>query len=119
MDKYREVISKNIKKFRMAAGMTQTDLAKKLNITSASISNWEKGQNSIDVEMLFKLCEILGVSIDAMGNMTSEDLSQEDVTLLNKYHQLDVYGKKAVEETIERELNRCKDQDREKEKEIS
>lgn len=119
MNKYSELISKNIRKYRIAAGMTQIQLAKKLGITSASISNWEKGQNSIDVEMLFKLCEVLNVSIDAMGNVNRDELSQEDITLLNRYHQLDTYGKKAVDETLNRELERCQDQDREKEEEIS
>lgn len=47
------------------------------------------------------------------------ELSVEDKTLIKKYHSLDRYGKRAVDETIDRELARCQDQDREKEEEIS
>lgn len=63
MSDYKDIISKNIKKYRQAANLTQVQLAKKLNITSASVSNWEKGANSIEIDKLFELCDALGISI--------------------------------------------------------
>ncbi len=36
-------LSKNIKKLRLENGLTQEELAKKLNITFQTISKWETG----------------------------------------------------------------------------
>ena len=46
--------------------MTHVELASQIGVRSSAISNWEKGQNSIDIDTLFKICKILKVSIDAM-----------------------------------------------------
>lgn len=106
MNDYKDVISKNIKKYRKAAGLTQVELAKKLEITSASISNWEKGQNSIDIEMLFKLCNVLNISIDKIGSLESSaeyDSAEESAPMspdqeeLNRiYASLNTNGKKEL-----------------------
>lgn len=71
MTELKETISKNLKKYRIKAGLSQVALAEKMHIRSSSISNWENGQNSIDIDMLFKFCQIVGVSINDM--VISED----------------------------------------------
>lgn len=59
----KKAISSNIAKFRTLRGLTQKQLADKLNTTNTSVSNWEKGVSNIDIETLFKLCDILNVSL--------------------------------------------------------
>lgn len=66
MEKLKDVIRNNLKKYRLQSGMTQVELASQIGVRSSAISNWEKGQNSIDIDTLFKICKILKVSIDAM-----------------------------------------------------
>lgn len=82
MEKNINDISKNIKKYRKANGMTQKDLAKMVGVSIAAVSNWETGSNSIDIDSLFKVCDALGVSISAMANADMQDTDQ--LTLLEK-----------------------------------
>ena len=53
-----------IKELRKEINMTQSELAKKLNVAQNTISNWENESRDIDNESLVKLSEIFEVSTD-------------------------------------------------------
>lgn len=57
------MIGKNIKAIRKNKGMTQEELAIKLNVVRQTVSKWEKGFSVPDAEMLQKISEILDVDI--------------------------------------------------------
>lgn len=57
-------ISKNIKKLRTAANITQQDLADRLNVTRQAVSSWENGKNQPDIQMLELLAKEFGVSLE-------------------------------------------------------
>ena len=80
---YREIISKNVRLYRKEAGLNQAQLAEKLGVTKAAVSNWEKGVNGIDTDTLFKMSEILGVSVSQLGGIENEiiqiDLENPDI----------------------------------------
>ena len=65
-------IGKYIAGKRKALGMTQKQLAEKLNMSDKSVSKWERGICLPDVSVYMELCEILGISIN-------EFLAGEDV----------------------------------------
>lgn len=48
---------------RKAHGMTQLELAKKMNVTDKAVSKWERGLACPDVNSLPHLAEVLGVSV--------------------------------------------------------
>ena len=50
-----------IKEARKAAGLTQRQLAEKINVTSGSICNWEKNLSRPDPDTIQNLCWALGV----------------------------------------------------------
>ena len=54
------MIGENIKAIRKNKGMTQEELAIKLNVARQTISKWEKGLSVPDAEMVQKISEILG-----------------------------------------------------------
>ena len=54
--------SENLGKELKSNGISQTELAKKLNTTQATISRWVGGLNEPDFETLFLLCEIFDCS---------------------------------------------------------
>ena len=58
------VVSNSIKKLREEKGMTQDELAEKLNVTRQAVSNWETGKTQPDIETLTKLAEIFDVSVE-------------------------------------------------------
>jgi len=58
------IVSNSIKKLREERGMTQDELAEKLNVTRQAVSNWETGKTQPDIETLTKLAEIFDVSVE-------------------------------------------------------
>lgn len=70
-------IGKYIAGKRKALGMTQKQLAEKLNISDKSVSKWERGICLPDVSVYMELCEILGISINEF--LAGEDIDAENV----------------------------------------
>ena len=56
-------IGKFIYSLRKHKGLTQNELAKKLNITDRAVSRWERGKGCPDISLLEELSKILDVSI--------------------------------------------------------
>ena len=51
-------------KLRKEKGMTQQELADKLQLTDKAVSKWERGLACPDISILPQVAEILGVSVD-------------------------------------------------------
>jgi len=65
-------IGKKIKALRLQKGMTQEELAVKLNMSSQAISKWENNVTMPDIQMLPDLSVILGVTIDELFALTDD-----------------------------------------------
>ena len=55
---------------RKRAGMTQNDLAEKLDVSRQAVSRWEMGTAKPDFENLVAISNIFDVSIDYLLNRT-------------------------------------------------
>lgn len=64
MDKIKDTIASNIIKLRTDAGITQAELAEKINYSDKSVSKWERGDAVPDVIVLKKISDIFGVTVD-------------------------------------------------------
>lgn len=64
-------IAENIKKFRIASGYTQSELAILLSVSPQAVSRWENGQAFPDITLLPLLAKYLNVTIDEI--MGSEE----------------------------------------------
>ncbi len=62
----QEKIGKFIYEIRKEKGLTQEQLAEKLNVSSKSVSRWENGRNMPDFSLLLPLCQELGVTINEL-----------------------------------------------------
>lgn len=60
------VFAEQLKKLRTEKNLSQDALAEKLYISRQSISKWENGDATPDLENLIKLAEILDVSLDQL-----------------------------------------------------
>lgn len=67
-------------KLREEQGMTQAELAARLGITAAAVSKWENGESKPRVDMLYRLSELLGVSVEELlaGHRTDGDSLDAD-----------------------------------------
>lgn len=101
MDKIMSDISKNIKKYRKANKMTQKELGEKVGVSTAAVSNWETGSNSIDIDSLFKVCNVLNVPISQMTDtMGTFDLTQHEQSLILAYRDATDWQKLSVLKTL-------------------
>ena len=58
----RTTVAKNIADFRKSAGLTQSELAEKINYSDKSVSKWERGEGLPDVYVLSQIAEICSVN---------------------------------------------------------
>ena len=75
----------NLKKLREEAGITQKDLAHKMNVAKATIYFYEQGKVSPSTEMLVKLADFFGCSTDyLLGHQINDPTRQKEATMLQR-----------------------------------
>ncbi|MBR3610090.1 MAG: helix-turn-helix transcriptional regulator [Oscillospiraceae bacterium] len=81
-------IGKQIKKHRMALGLSQDEFADKIFVTRQSVSNWENDKNYPDINSLVLMAEVFGISLDSLVKrdieIMNEKIKKEDIEYLNK-----------------------------------
>ena len=76
----KATIAKNIAALRQAGGMTQLDLAEKLNYSDKAISKWERGESIPDVTVLKTIADLFGVTLDYLLEEDHEAVAPAVVT---------------------------------------
>ncbi len=74
------MINETIKHFRKAKGMSQEELAVKLNVVRQTVSKWENGLSVPDAEALIRMAEVLGVSVSQLLGMEAEGKSTKELS---------------------------------------
>lgn len=62
----KENLAQNLIKYRKALGLTQAELAEKLNYTDKAVSKWERGESFPDLYVLKQIADFYEVSIDTL-----------------------------------------------------
>ncbi len=90
MNNIKETIARNIKLFRENKGFSQKELAEKIGVKHNAVSSWEAGINSVKIEVLMDMCDILGVSLNQMyGKESSPTPAAQCSPLQSKINRLD------------------------------
>ncbi len=58
------VIAKNIADLRLANGMTQLELAERINYSDKAVSKWERAESMPDIAVLTEIADLFQVSLD-------------------------------------------------------
>ena len=68
-----KTIAKNLTYYRKNAGMTQAEVAEKINYSDKSVSKWESGNGVPDIYVLIQLASLFDVTVnDLIGISTSQ-----------------------------------------------
>ena len=59
-----QIVSENITKYRKQIGITQVELAEKLNYSDKAVSKWERGESLPDVNVLMQIADVFGVTLN-------------------------------------------------------
>ena len=70
-------ISKQIKKHRLDAELSQEELAEKIFVTRQTISNWENNRSYPDIKSLILLSNFFDISLDILVKGDLEEMKQE------------------------------------------
>ena len=60
------MLNENIKALRKTKGLTQDELAIRLNVVRQTVSKWEKGLSVLDAEMLQRIAEVFEVNVSQL-----------------------------------------------------
>lgn len=74
------MLNENLKAFRKSKGISQEELAVRLNVVRQTISKWETGLSVPDADILVKIAEVFEVSVsELLGNIVNQEMSVNDV----------------------------------------
>ena len=76
------MLSENIKNLRKSKGISQEELAIKLNVVRQTISKWEKGLSVPDSEMLIKIAEELDTTVTVLLGEAITPNDTEEIKVL-------------------------------------
>ncbi len=93
-------IGMNIKRLRLAKGLTQERLAELLTISTAAVSKWEAKNTYPDITMLFPLAEIFGVSVDELLGHDEAKAKADVDKILAEYQRLSIEGRFAESKNL-------------------
>lgn len=72
------MLNENLKYFRKKKGLSQEELALRLNVVRQTVSKWEKGLSVPDSEMLCTIAEVLEVSAATLLGKTVEPDAEDE-----------------------------------------
>jgi len=115
-DNIKQRIGINIKALREMRGLSQEDLARRMNMARPAISNWENGKSEPSGSQLVQLAKIFNVSLDMLVGNSRESLKVVvvDTTVLMKRPVLideliSKFDEVIVSDIVVSELNNLKD----------
>lgn len=94
MDDIKMRVAENLRSFRETKGVTQKQLADHLGVRYNTISSWESGTNSIDISVLFRICDFLGIGVNDIYGVDKNKkspaviLARDEETLIKLYRML-------------------------------
>ena len=71
-------VGKRLLELRKEKGLKQDEVAQAVGITRASLSYYEKGERSVDIEVLYKLSNYYNVSIDYLFGLSDKTPPKRD-----------------------------------------
>lgn len=78
------MLNENIKTLRKAKGLSQEELAVKLNVVRQTVSKWEQGLSVPDAEMLISLSEVFEVPVSTLLGETVTEAKADDMKAISE-----------------------------------
>lgn len=92
------MLNENLKTIRNSKGLSQQELAVKLNVVRQTISKWEKGLSVPDSDMLIALSEALDTPVNILLGETITEAKADSVKVLSE--KLEVINLQLAQRTI-------------------
>jgi len=104
---------RRLKKLREKQKLNQEGLAMKLNVSQSTISAYEVGERTPDLETLKAIARLFEVSIDYLvgisekkQNISHADLKSDELEYINKYRQASLIDREKIKAYMDGLLSR-------------
>lgn len=74
------MINENIRHYRKAKGISQEEMAVKLNVVRQTVSKWENGLSVPDADVLIHMADLLDVSVSQLLGIEVDDNNNVDLS---------------------------------------
>lgn len=89
MGELREILRRNLAYYLDENNLSQKLFAEKLEVSQSAVTNWIKGKNSPDIELIAKMCTIFDVEItDLMSEKSTIESNNEIPLILQRQNDL-------------------------------
>lgn len=78
------MLNKNIQQLRKSKGLSQEELAIKLNVVRQTISKWENGLSVPDSDMLIAIASEFDTTVSVLLGETISDNEENDIEVISK-----------------------------------
>lgn len=87
-------LSENLPYLRSRQGMTQEQLAERLDVSRQSVSKWESGASYPEMETILKICDLFHIDLDTLLRGSAEQALREDTAGYDRFMTL--YARKVA-----------------------
>lgn len=78
------MLKDNLKSVRKAKGLSQEELAIKLNVVRQTISKWEQGLSVPDAEMLISISEVFDTPVSTLLGENLSESKEDDLKVISE-----------------------------------
>jgi transcriptional regulator with XRE-family HTH domain len=93
---------------RKASGMTQKELAERLNVSDKSVSRWERDETAPDLTLIPVIAEVFGVTADELLRGERRPAEKRDAETEGKEHAFSARSERELERLLKRSLTKFK-----------
>ncbi len=94
------MLNENIKAIRKSKGLSQEELAVKLNVVRQTISKWEKGLSVPDSEMLVSMSEVFEMPVSTLLGETIATEREDELKIISE--KLEIINLQLLQKSIQR-----------------
>lgn len=101
----KDLIGKNLYKYRKKAGLTQIEVSEKANLSDKTYADIERGTANMRVDTLIKICKVLNITPNDI--LYKKDLNSNDDTntLISKIESCSEKDREFILNTLSSFLN--------------
>lgn len=99
----RETVQRNVARYIKGSDYTQAEIARMLGVSKPTVTNWIKGVNTPNIELLNQLCRILNISFSEMFEESPNVCAPsppDEQQLITDYRSFNDEGKEKVREYV-------------------
>lgn len=77
-------LGERLYELRKKKGLSQEEVAERLNVTRQSVSKWETDESKPDFDKIVPICELYEISTNELLSGTKEEKEEQEVQVINK-----------------------------------